>query len=334
MSTPPDSTAQTRPPAPALDFPVPPTSVAVDRAKANVQEAAAVILSDGAQPRNVLTGNVPEACPVCEAERLGAHCIDCGHAFQDERLTLRPLIRRGITRVFDLDAGLLHTFLELFRRPGQVARDYAGGVRRPYVNPFTYFVLAAAVQIIGMRTMWDPMARALSESVPTLPDERNIYFHIFGESWAQEYIELTLSFMAQTYTWMALVFFAIPLAVALRLLMGKRLINLAEGIVFSLYTSGHMLLITATAVVIVAVTDSIWYHQMAVYPLMIVWTMYAIVSYFGRSVRTFVTGGIAMVLAFLCFFLANIIGMLVNMVLTVGVDRIAEAFQALAAQSQ
>ncbi len=272
-------------------------------------------------------------CPICEAERLGAHCVDCGHAFQDERPQVRPLIRRGISRVFDLDAGLLHTFLELFRRPGQVARDYASGIRQPYVNPFTYFVLAAAVQIIGLSIVHEPMSQWLATSLTETPQDSNIWYHIFGEDWAQEYVNLTMSFMAQTYTWMTFVFFAIPLAVALRFLMGKRRMNLAEGIVFSLYVSGQLLLITATAIGLVLATGSMWYQQVAVYPLMFTWTMYAIFSYFGRSLKTFITGGVAMILAFVCFFLANAIGMLVNMVVTVGPDRIIEAFQSLVAQS-
>lgn len=325
-----DSAARLRPPKPGSSVHIPLARVDADLSATDIRDTVVTIVSDDATPGD---SESCERCPVCETERLGAHCVDCGHTFQDERLRLRPLLRRGISRVFDLDAGLLYTFLELFRHPGRVARDYASGIRRPYVNPFTYFVLAAAVQIVGMRIMWDPMTRALSKYAITLEDEKNIYFHIFGENWAQEYIEITLSFMAQTYTWMALVFFAIPLAVALRLLMGKRLINLAEGMVFALYTSGHMLLLTATAVWVVVFTDSIWYQQVMVYPIMIGWTMYAIVSYFGRLARTFVTGGVAVVVAFLCFFLAITIGMLVNMVITVGVEQIIEAFQALAAQS-
>jgi hypothetical protein len=324
-----DSAARLRPSTPGSSAHIPLARVDADLSATDVRDTVVAVVSGDAAPGD---SESCERCPVCETERLGAHCVDCGHAFQDDRLRLRPLLRRGFTRVFDLDDGLLHTFLELFRRPGGVAKDYASGIRRPYVNPFTYFVLAAAIQIVGMRIMWEPMSRALSEYAITLEDENNIYFHIFGENWAQEYTELTLSFMAQTYTWMAFMFFAIPLAVALRLFMGKRLMNLAEGMVFALYTSGHMLLLTVTAVWVVVFTDSIWYQQVMVYPIMIGWTMYAIVSYFGRSARTFVIGGVAMVLAVLCYLLATTIGMVVNTVAAVGIDQIVAAFQQMAAQ--
>ena len=308
--------------------PMLPTHAEATLSKIAGQETVAVVVSDGDS-----SSDARGACPICETKRQGAYCFDCGHGFQDERLTLRHLLRRGISRVFDLDAGLLHTFLELFRSPGQVARDYASGIRQPYVNPFNYFVLAAAVQIIGLSIVHEPMSQWLATSLTEASQDSNIWYHIFGEDWAQEYVNLTMSFMAQMYTWMAFVFFAIPLAVALRFLMGKRRMNLAEGIVFSLYVSGQLLLITATAIGLVLATGSMWYQQVAVYPMMFTWTMYAIFSYFGRSLKTFVTGGVAMILAFVCFFLANTIGMLVNMVVTVGLDRIVNAFQSLAAQS-
>ena len=336
MSTPTDSTsrsestAQFRPPTPGSSVYAPPTRVEADLLATGLPESVVAIISDDDTSDNTASS---EACPVCEAKRLGAHCVDCGHAFQDERLRLRPLLRRGISRVFDLDAGLLHTFLELFRSPGRVARDYASGIRRQYVNPFNYFVLAAAVQIIGLSIIHEPMSQWLATSLTETPQDSNIWYHIFGEDWAQEYVNLTMSFMAQMYTWMAFLFFAIPLAVALRFLMGKRRMNLAEGIVFSLYVSGQLLLITATAIGLVLATGSMWYQQVAVYPMMFTWTMYAIFSYFGRSLKTFITGGVAMILAFVCFFLANTIGMLVNMVVTVGSDRIVNAFQSLVAQS-
>lgn len=273
-------------------------------------------------------------CPVCEAKRQGAYCVDCGHAFQDERLQLRPLIRRGISRVFDLDSGLLHTFLELFRRPGQVARDYFSGIRQPYVNPFTYFILAAAVQIISMSALSEPMARVLAENTTFVSSETNIWLYIFGEDWAREYVAFAIDSMAQTYTWTKFFFFAIPLAAFLRLLMGKRRINAAEGIVFSLYVSGHMLLLSATSVVVILTTGSLWYQQMLVYPIILGYTVYGILSCFGWSMRTFVVGGVAVILAFACFLIGNVTTTLANLIVTVGPEQIVEAFQTMVADQQ
>jgi hypothetical protein len=321
MSTPPDSSAQSVPSISRDDSPEAPLRKETGGADANVRETA-----KGTFPGDARSSE----CPICEAERQGAYCVDCGHAFQDERLRLRPLIQRGISRVFDLDHGLLHTFLELFRRPGAVAKDYATGIRHPYVNPFTYFVLAAAVQVVAQTLMRGPMSTFMRGIVAEVPQEQNIFYYMLGDNWVQEYVELLLNFTTQAYTWMAFVFFAIPFAVALRFFMGKRRINLAEGLVFSLYVSAQMLLITAVIALVAVISNSIWLQQALVYPAMFIWAIYAMFSYFGRSVKTFVTGGVAVILTFMCFASSLAVGMLTYVVTTVGTDRIAAALQQMA----
>jgi hypothetical protein len=83
-------------------------------------------------------------CPNCDNRHVGPYCNECGQR-QFGRLTLLRLIRQVVERVFELERGLWPTVSGLTIDPGRVLRRYLGGKRRRYVNPASYFLVAAAV---------------------------------------------------------------------------------------------------------------------------------------------------------------------------------------------
>lgn len=82
-------------------------------------------------------------CPNCGNRHVGPYCNECGQR-QFGRLTLWRLIRQVAERVFELERGLWPTVSGLTIDPGRVLRRYLGGKRRRYVNPASYFLVAAA----------------------------------------------------------------------------------------------------------------------------------------------------------------------------------------------
>jgi hypothetical protein len=240
------------------------------------------------------------------------------------------LLTRGVRRVFDLDAGVLHTFLQLLRDPGRVAQNYSAGIRKAYVNPFTYYLLAAAVQLFAYVLAQPVVKRFTARVFETYPSTAMFYVELWGDDAATRYAEFTSQVMQQTYTWITLFLFAVPLAIALRLMLGGKKMNLAESGVFALYTTAQMLLLTAPLTLIYLVADSIWVHQALVYPLMFGYTGYAVYCYFGRSLRTLIGGTVAVFGAFAIFFCSMILHVIVMIIMEVGVDRFVEAAQASA----
>ena len=85
------------------------------------------------------------ACVNCGAGQLAAYCAECGQPTVRERVTMGGLARRVATDVFDVDRGLLHTAISLFRRPGEAARDYVRGRTVPYASPLKFFVISVTL---------------------------------------------------------------------------------------------------------------------------------------------------------------------------------------------
>lgn len=267
------------------------------------------------------------SCPVCDTPRTGDYCPNCGHAYQDEPLTLRMLFRRGLSRVFDLDAGLLHTFLALFRHPGRVARDYADGIRKPYVNPFTYFLLGAALQLAVQYFTYDVMVEMNRQMLTQDPATNAMFTQLLGEEdMVARYTDLSVQALQQTYTWMAFLFFTIPLAIGLRIFLAGRTATLAQTGVLATYMTGHMLILTAPAAFLLVATGSLLVHQVTVFSTMLGWSGYAIVRYFGWSARTAVGGGISVVVSFLIFFISLVTTFYVFLLMEVGVEQFLEVF--------
>jgi len=267
------------------------------------------------------------ACPVCDSPRTGDYCPDCGHAYQDEPLTLRMLARRGLSRVFDLDAGLLHTFLALFRHPGRLAHNYADGIRKPYVNPFTYFLLGAALQLAVQYFTYDAMVELNRQTLSQDPTTSAIFSQLLGEEdMVARYTDLVVQTMQQTYTWMAFLFFTIPLAIGLRVFLAGRTATLAQTGVLATYMTGHILLLTAPVAFVLVATGSLVVHQVTVFSIMIGWSGYAIVQYFGWSARTAVGGGISVIVSFVFFFISLVVAFYIFLIMEVGVERLLEVF--------
>lgn len=265
------------------------------------------------------------ACPVCDTERQDAYCTACGHAYQDERLTLRRLTVTGFRRVFDLDSGLLHTFWQLIRDPARVAQNYSAGIRKPYVNPFTYFILAAALQLLGYTFAQPAVIDATAELFESNPESVALYVELWGEEAPARYVAVTSGVMQQAYTWITFCFFAVPLAITLRLLMGGKNMNLAEAGVFSTYATAQMLFATFPLLLVITVGRDLTTHQFLVYPTMIGWIGYAVYRYFGGSVRTVLLGGLAVVLSFVSFIVMMTLVLVGMVIAEVGIERFLEA---------
>lgn len=62
---------------------------------------------------------------------------------------MRPLLHDAADAAFNLDSGLLHTVITLWRRPGRMIRDYLAGRTRPYTNPAKYLLICGAVTTLA-----------------------------------------------------------------------------------------------------------------------------------------------------------------------------------------
>lgn len=169
-----------------------------------------------------------EACANCNAPRMGAYCYSCGQHFLDGRLTVWRLLVDVLIRKLGLEGGLLRTVVDLTVRPATMIKGYVHGRRQRYTNPVGYLLLAAGAYLL-LGSLWKEVMiqgiRAQNQGI---------------EGWDAESAVQVQMFMEAHPALMTVVIclFLVP---PLRLLF-LRTTTIAEATVFSLFISGHLLL--------------------------------------------------------------------------------------------
>ncbi|PWT75239.1 MAG: hypothetical protein C5B59_09415 [Bacteroidetes bacterium] len=80
-------------------------------------------------------------CKNCNQPAAQNFCSNCGQKTSTTRFNHKHLIHDFIHGFFHIDHGIVYTAWELLRNPGRVLRDYLGGKRIRYFNPFTFLLL-------------------------------------------------------------------------------------------------------------------------------------------------------------------------------------------------
>ncbi|MFK7736905.1 MAG: DUF3667 domain-containing protein [Pirellulaceae bacterium] len=189
-------------------------------------------------------------CLSCETPRTGDYCAKCGQKFLQQRLALWELIKALFSRVTDLESGLLHTVVAMFRRPGTVCREYVMGNQKAYSNPLTYYFLGAGAQILAYWSMFSTLRAHIVENFETqtaaFPKDRDLE-KLLGKPLTEALADSYLSAMLQGYAYAGLFAFVLPFAVVLWFLhgaLGERF-RVGETFVFALFTFSQILFLTA-----------------------------------------------------------------------------------------
>ncbi len=253
-------------------------------------------------------------CPNCGAARVGAYCADCGQKQLMARLRFGELIRSLLSRITAVEAGLFHTFWCLCLRPGSVAKDYIRGIQRPYVNPLTYFFLAATAQVLAFWSVQDILREQLGGQIEkqieqsAQADANARIEQMLGTTLHEALTDAYLTAVTQSYSYAALIIFAIPFAFLLWLLHRWRgePFRMGETIVFSLFTFSQILFYTAAMTPFTARIDASL-HGVAALSIYIVVSQYAHGQFFSRTWPARVLTLLSMIIAWIPF-LFSIVG--------------------------
>ncbi len=134
---------------------------------------------------------------------------------------MRGILTHLATDAFDLNRGLLFTAVALFRRPGEVVREYVSGATVRYTNPVKYLVVCVALVVFASIQMGatGEMAGGFTEGYGAGSADR-----------AKQATELLDRYMN------VLMAVAVPfMAAASRLLFRRAGLNYAEHLIFNLY---------------------------------------------------------------------------------------------------
>lgn len=80
-------------------------------------------------------------CANCETPLEGTYCHVCGQLAEDFHKSVWKLTVEAVESLLHLDGRIFRTLPALFRRPGQLTRDYLDGKRAYQVQPFRMFLV-------------------------------------------------------------------------------------------------------------------------------------------------------------------------------------------------
>ena len=237
----------------------------------------------------------PTACANCDAPLAGEFCARCGQRAWRGRFTLRAIFAQHVAGALDLDRGLLFTFVELFRRPGHMVRDYVRGHTVSYANPVKYFlIMGALTTLVYVKTglagaMADQFAKGMATSTEGRISPR-----------AGALVEMISSYFT------LLLAFTIPTAAAATRWVFRRAgYNYAEHLIFNTYTGAQQCILMIAALLLGAAAGAD--PQAALnwsVPVVIGYFMWALAQFTGGPrVPAFLRGLLATFLSYAVFFL-------------------------------
>ena len=92
-----------------------------------------------------MTGEI--RCANCGNTFQGFYCNSCGQKVID-RFTLNYVWQTIRTDLIGIEGGLIHTFKELWKRPGPMINSYLHGVTKPYYSPIKYLIFWTAIYLL------------------------------------------------------------------------------------------------------------------------------------------------------------------------------------------
>ena len=170
----------------------------------------------------------PLTCPNCGTERHGEYCHGCGQRFLKDRLTAWELWWLFAERFLDWEEGVWLTFLKMAKSPGVVIRNFLGGKRKTYLNPFSYLLFCVGLYGLGQFAM---RRVAGLKGVPSIAELQEM-----GVALNNTEDQFTLI----AYTTVLVVAL---MAITMRIMFDGQLLNVMEAIVTAIYTSGNVIVV-------------------------------------------------------------------------------------------
>ena len=183
-------------------------------------------------------------------------CSNCGAKVIRNRITIKNLWYDFTERFFNLDSTFLKTFKHLFSRPDDVIVGYINGVRKKYLNPISYFMIAI--------TLGGLFVYIHNEFFPDALDFKFLYPDPNSLSEAdklghdlQKKIN-TYLFKYQSLFYIAMLPF---LAVISRLIFfNKKQFNLSEHFVINIYAYSQMSIVINTVYIFLLWNSKLLYY--------------------------------------------------------------------------
>ena len=216
----------------------------------------------------------------------GKYCNHCGQKLITHRITIKDYFHNFIHTFTHVDKGLFYLALELFKKPGIVAKEYISGKRAKYFSPLQYLVLLVALSTF-ITLNYDILGPKLS---PELLNSSNPTARMSAgmNQFFYKYFNIVLFFSVPVVAFFSWLFFR------------KSGFNFAENLVFITFISAQRTLIFILLTPFLYFTKEFWYIGIGAYYLF--WLVYFIFAYY----QFYCEGMFITILKYICVFLLSI----------------------------
>lgn len=235
-------------------------------------------------------------CKNCSSSFQGVYCNQCGQRDNTGHFTFRELVGNFVAQVFTLELPVLHTFRELFSRPGRFCREYIQGKRQPFVPPIQFFLLLSGVHLlIRVVTKFDPIANQYKAQGITLPTSHSAHKSEFIGHFISENLNnffFILIFIFAFFSW---------------LFFRKSKFTLIENIVFSFYAIAAYTVFPSMAIFLAYIHPKLYYFM---YLFIVSYLTWSLIGFHQTNIGVGILKGILVsVISYVFYILcASVIG--------------------------
>ncbi|MFL6090262.1 MAG: DUF3667 domain-containing protein [Aeromicrobium sp.] len=197
-------------------------------------------------------------CPTCSAQVTTSYCPACGERQpQPDELTLRGMVHHALQAFTNLDGRLWRTLADLLRRPGALTVQFQQGSRKPYIGPFTLFlltnVLFVAMELLpGSNIFSTPLDKHLHNQPWGPLAQRLVTHHVASEGTTLDAYEPIFNQAVARNAQSLVILMAMSFALLLPILFRHSRMPFAVHLAFSLHFHAFLLLLLSAALLIPA----------------------------------------------------------------------------------
>ena len=191
-------------------------------------------------------------------------CSSCRQRTKLGRLTIREIVSKFLSSVFNIDAPFPKTLSRMFFNPHLIVKEFINGRRKSYYAPVKYMVLCLFINILfGEIIGFDPIDNQRAMDSGTM-DEQSIIGYKAGE-FLSKYLNYFL--------------FILPFSIAVisKLFFWKSPYNFAERTAMGFYIAGQFILISIIPISLSKLDPLLMYSM---YPISIAYITYALYKFF------------------------------------------------------
>ena len=220
-------------------------------------------------------------CKNCKTKlkKTANFCDECGGKVINHRLNFKTITAEFFATFISWDNKFFKTVTHLFTKPQNVANSYINGVRKRYMQPFAYMIVALTLYSVYMYFAKDQMLAYLDHIIATMPNQNN--GNPKFDKFMDDFMENWMTFMTKYFN--IFTFLTIPFLALINRVIFKKLNfiehNIALFYAYASYIIGY-LIIGFIGLLIGVSFENIYPITMA---LLVVYHMYFYMKLFNLS---------------------------------------------------